>query len=145
MNVNFVKSHPKAVTPTYAREGDAGLDLTAVSKEDLGNGLFRYGFGLKFEIPKGYAGFIYPRSSVYKKGQSLTNCVGVIDSGYRGEISAVFKEDSSQDGLLCKNSYEIGERVAQIIIQKVDYINLIPVQRLQDSERGTGGYGSTGN
>lgn len=139
MNVNFVKSHPKAVVPSYAKDGDAGLDLTAVSKEDLGNGLFKYNFGLKFEIPKGYAGFIYPRSSVYKKGMMLSNCVGVIDSGYRGEVSAIFSNDRASDTV-----YEVGERVAQMVIQKTEYINLIPVRNLQDSDRGNGGYGSTG-
>lgn len=140
MDVKVKKTHKNAVIPSYSKSGDAGLDLTAISKERLDNGdMIKYNFGLAFEIPKGYVGLIFPRSSVYKKGQSLTNCVGVIDSGYRGEISAIFRDvDKHQP------EYDVNERIAQIIIIEIPTINLIPVQKLQDSERGAGGFGSTG-
>lgn len=140
MDVKIVKLSQNAVVPSYAKEGDAGLDLTATSKEDLGDGLTKYGFGLALEIPKGYAGFLFPRSSSYKRGQQLTNCVGVIDSGYRGEVSAIFNQYKSSD-----TTFKVGERIAQLVIMPVPYVNLIPVQKLSKSDRGTGGYGSTGS
>ena len=151
MDVKVKKLSKDAVIPKYSKSGDAGLDLTAVSKdivickEVVSNSIssiqkIKYGFGLAFEIPKGYVGYIFPRSSIYKTGQSLSNCVGVIDSGYRGEVSAVFNTNQS-----LINQYKIVDRVAQLIIMPVPKINLIPVKNLQSSERGSGGYGSTGN
>lgn len=140
IQVNYTKTHSDAVEPTYAKDGDAGLDLTAISKEDLGNNMTKFNFGLAFEIPKGYMGCIYPRSSSYKTGQQLTNCVGVIDSGYRGEISAIFHKNRSSE-----KSYEAGDRIAQLIIQEIPKVKLIAVQKLSKTDRGSGGYGSTGN
>ena len=140
MDIIVKKTHKDDIVPSYAKEGDAGLDLTAISKEELGPNMFKYGFGLAFEIPKGYVGYIFPRSSIYKTGQSLSNCVGVIDSGYRGEVSAVFNTNHT-----IINQYKIGDRIAQLIIMPIPKINLIPVKELQDSERGKGGYGSTGD
>jgi dUTP pyrophosphatase len=89
MKVPFKKLHPDAVPPSYATPGDAGMDLTPVSLEaffnDAGEQLLRYRFGLAFEIPEGYVGLIFPRSSIcMKTSLMLTNSVGVIDSGYRG-------------------------------------------------------------
>ena len=129
----------KAVLPKYAKDGDAGMDLTAISIDRVGINEFKYGFGLAFEIPKGYVGYVFPRSSCYKKEQLLTNAVGVIDSGYRGEVSAVFK------GVSYENNYKVGDRVAQIIIMPIPYVTFEEVEELSDTERGTGGYGSTGN
>ena len=91
MNIKIKKLVDNAVIPTYAKSGDAGMDLTAVSKTFDKDGNIVYGFGIAMEIPDGYVGFIFPRSSVAKKYQQLTNCVGVIDSGYRGEIMVKFK------------------------------------------------------
>jgi dUTP pyrophosphatase len=92
MNVNIKKTHQDAIIPSYAKDGDAGLDLTAISvvyddKEDV----LVYDIGIAIEIPKGYVGLIYPRSSISKKGLTLTNCVGVIDSGYRGNITFKYR------------------------------------------------------
>ena len=91
MEVKIKKTHKDAVIPRYAKAGDAGLDLTAtsISYDEYGN--ICYGTGLAFEIPEGYVGLIFPRSSNCKKDIILTNCVGVIDSGYRGEVSFKFK------------------------------------------------------
>ena len=89
MKVKIKKLHPDAVIPSYAKDGDAGMDLTSVDIEVLDNEHVKYYTGLAIEIPKGYAGFLFPRSSCYKRKQILSNCVGVIDSGYRGEISLV--------------------------------------------------------
>lgn len=142
MDIKVKKIDSNAVIPNYAKPGDAGLDLTAISKENFGVGMVKYNFGLAFEIPEGYAGFIFPRSSVFKKDLSLTNCVGVIDSGYRGEVSVIFRTHERQG---MPKEYEVGDRIAQIIIMPIPKINLIPVQKLQKSDRGSGGFGSTGN
>lgn len=137
MKVKIKKTHPDAVIPSYAREGDAGLDLTAISKERIDLEHIKYGFGIAMEIPKGHVGLIFPRSSCYKRKQLLSNAVGVIDSGYRGEISAVMIGTTDE-------SYNVGDRIAQIIILPYPQIEFEEVEELSDSERGAGGYGSTG-
>jgi len=137
MKVKIKKLHPDAVIPSYAKDGDAGMDLTSVDIEVLDNEHVKYYTGLAIEIPKGYAGFLFPRSSCYKRKQILSNCVGVIDSGYRGEISLVMIGTS-------KYSYNIGERIGQLIIMPYPQIEFEQVKRLSKTERGAGGYGSTG-
>jgi len=137
MKVSIKKLHPDAVIPEYARLGDAGLDLTAVDVQAEGTFL-TYKTGLAIEIPPWHVGLLFPRSSVYKTGQSLTNCVGVIDSGYRGEI--MFKYTLSPYG----NEYDIGDRVGQIIIVPYPRIDFEEKEELTPTERGDGGYGSTG-
>lgn len=137
MNVGIKKLHPDAVIPKYAKPGDAGLDLTAV--DIVADGAFlTYKTGLAVEIPPWHVGLLFPRSSVYKTGQSLTNCVGVIDSGYRGEI--MFKYTLSPYA----TEYEIGDRVGQIIIMPYPRIDFEEKDKLTPTERGNGGYGSTG-
>lgn len=98
----------------------------------------KFGTGLAVEIPKGYVGLIFPRSSCYKAGMLLTNCVGVIDSDYRGEIKAVFVSDGQY------RQYEVGDRVCQLVISPVPAVKFVEVQELSRTERGAGGYGSTG-
>lgn len=137
MQLKIKKLHPNAVIPKYAKDGDAGLDLTAVSWEFLDSEHIKYNFGLAIEIPKGYVGFVFPRSSCYKQRQILSNCVGVIDSGYRGEISAVMIGTS-------KERYKILDRVAQIVILPYPEIEFVEVDELSETERGTNGYGLTG-
>ena len=137
MKVKIKKLVENAVLPKYSKPGDAGMDLTAISKEYIDNEHIKYGFGLAIEIPIGYVGLVFPRSSCYKQRQLLSNCVGVVDSGYRGEISAVMIGTSEM-------SYEIGDRVAQIIIMPYPQIAFEEVEELSKTERGTGGYGSTG-
>ena len=147
MNVRIMKLHEDAVVPTYAHESDAGMDLHCVSRgwDDFGN--IVYFTGIAMEIPEGYVGLLFPRSSISKKELSLTNSVGVIDSGYRGEISLKFKnlENPKEpykytDGCI----YELGDRVGQLIILPYPKINFIEVNALTETERGSGGYGSTG-
>ena len=127
MGVKVKKLHPKAVIPTYAKHGDAGLDLTAVSVSVDKFGNATYGTGLAFEIPEGYVGLIFPRSSISKQGLTLANSVGVIDSGYRGEVMFKFKPLMGEFNHLSikhrysvfadkTNIYKVGERVGQIII-----------------------------
>lgn len=137
MQLKIKKIHPNAVIPKYAKDGDAGLDLTAVSWEFLDSEHIKYNFGVAIEIPKGYVGFVFPRSSCYKQKQILSNCVGVIDSGYRGEISAVMVGTS-------KERYKILDRVAQIVILPYPEIEFVEVDELSETKRGTNGYGSTG-
>ena len=98
-----------------------------------------YGIGIALEIPEGYVGLIFPRSSNSKQDLLLSNSVGVIDSGYRGEIIVKFKKTVSH-----ANSYNIGERVAQLVLMKLPAVHVEEVTELSTSERGEGGFGSTG-
>jgi dUTP pyrophosphatase len=141
MQVRVKKLHKDAIIPAYSKPGDAGLDLTAISatKDNYGN--VTYGTGLAIEIPQGYVGLIYPRSSNSKTDLYLTNHVGVIDSGYRGEIMFKYR---SVNGLLNAKVYQLGDRVGQLIIMPYPQIELIETDELSDSERGKGGFGSTG-
>jgi dUTP pyrophosphatase len=137
MKIKIKRLHEDAVIPSYLRNGDAGMDLTAVSCEEVNFDHIKYNFGLAFEIPEGFVGFIFPRSSCYKQWQMLSNCVGVVDSGYRGEVSAVMIGTTDK-------SYKVGDRVAQLIVMPIPYVDFEEVDNLSDTERGAGGYGSTG-
>ena len=138
MIVKIKKLSELAQIPTYAKYGDAGMDLVAT--EIINEDAFQitYGIGLAMQIPTGFVGLVFPRSSIRKTDLSLTNCVGVIDSGYRGELQATFKKN----GL---NKYEVGDRVAQIMIIPHPDIQFEEADELSNTERGDGGFGSTGN
>ena len=138
--IKVKKLHSDAVIPKYAKEGDAAMDLTASSRKIDSYGNIEYGTGLAMEIPKGCCGLLFPRSSVSKKNLALANSVGVIDSGYRGEIILKFRKTS--DSL--PTSYKIGERIGQMMIVPIWEINFREVDELSDSKRGEGGFGSTG-
>lgn len=140
MEVKIKKLHKDAVIPTYAKNGDAGLDLTAVSYEHDKYRNIVYHTGLAFEIPVGYVGLIFPRSSICKKDLSLVNSIGVLDSCYRGEIMVKFKPTLPYKA----ETYECGERVAQVIIIPYPKIEFTEVDELSETERGTGGFGSSG-
>lgn len=134
---------PEAVLPKKAHATDAGFDLVAVSKRwDRDDWCYVYGTGLAFEIPEGYVGLVFPRSSVASRPLFLANCVGVIDSGYRGEVTAKFKVAGSSKGL--DAAYEVGERIAQIVFVKLPDFDLVESDELGSSDRGEGGYGSSG-
>jgi dUTP pyrophosphatase len=141
MQVKIKKLHPDAVIPSYSKAGDAAMDLTAISveKDEYGNAV--YGTGLAIEIPEGYVGLLFPRSSNSKTDLYLTNHVGVIDSGYRGEI--MFKYRGVR-GLIDAKIYAKNERVGQLIILPYPQIELIESDTLSETERGSGGFGSTG-
>jgi dUTP pyrophosphatase len=141
MKVKIKKLNPNAVIPKYAKEGDAGLDLVATSK--MSNTTFQasYGTGLAIEIPKGFVGLVFPRSSIRNTELELSNSVGVIDSGYRGEIQATFNKTNGLDSM----SYEVGDKIAQLIVIPYPPIEFEEVSELSDTERGNGGFGSTGN
>ena len=164
LKVKIKKINENAVIPTYSQEGDAGMDLVATSKSYDEDGNVVYGTGLAFEIPKGYVGLLFPRSSNAKKDLLLSNSVGVLDSGYRGEVMFKFKssesiwgwdysnessafytaEDEYRDYSLVLKHYEIGERIGQIIILPYPQIEFEEAEELSESERKTGGFGSTG-
>jgi len=143
MIVKFKKLHENAVLPTYAKTGDAGLDMVAVSKEwsdELGSWV--YDTGVAVEIPEGYLGFLMPRSSICKKNLILSNSIGLIDSGYRGSVKFIFREIGRLEEL--HKLYSIGERIGQLVIQPYPTIEPEWAEELSLTERGVGGHGSTG-
>ena len=139
MIVNIKLSHPDAKLPKDAKPGDAGMDMycTDFAMDEHGN--YVYYTGVHMAIPLGHVGLIFPRSSISKTGLSLRNSVGVIDSGYRGEI--IFKFAGASN----KPAYEIGDRIGQIIIMPHPQVQFFEVEELGETERGDGGYGSTGS
>ena len=141
MQVKIKKLHVDAVIPAYSKPGDAGMDLTAVSATQDQYGNVVYGTGLAVEIPEGYVGLIFPRSSNSKTDLYLTNHVGVVDSGYRGEIMFKFRPIN---GLLNAKVFQVGDRVGQLIILPYPTIMFEETEELSDSDRGAGGFGSTG-
>lgn len=165
MKVNIKKLHIDAVIPSYAKPGDAGMDLTAISKHtetgtDENGDYLEYGTGLAIEIPEGHVGLIFPRSSVSKKDLFLANAVGVIDSGYRGEIKLRFKLEQQYDALdswvddqlyykdgdrrFYANVYKVGDKIGQLMVIPYPHVELVETEELGSSDRGEGGFGSTG-
>ena len=140
LQVKIKKLNEKAVIPCYAKDGDAGMDLVAIDKEDISIYQVKYFTGISIEIPYGYVGLIFQRSCVYKHGFFLSNSVGVIDSGYRGEIMVIFNK---KIGLDLRN-YKVGDRVAQIMIVLYPQVMFVESEELSETERGSGGFGSTG-
>lgn len=138
--VKIKKLHKDAVVPKYAKSGDAALDLTAVSIDHISEDTVKYDIGLAFEIPEGYVGLIYPRSSICKKDLILSNSTGVVDSGYRGSVQAFFKKTKG----MRSNCYAVGDRICQIMIVPYPKVELIEVEELSETERGQGGFGSSG-
>ena len=141
MKVKFKKLNMLAQDPFRANGTDAGFDLIASSIEHpLGStSLFvEVCTGISVEIPNGYVGLLFPRSSISTTKHFLRNSVGVIDSGYRGEIKLRFSLDESP------TSYQIGDKVGQIIFIKLPVVELIEVEELSTSDRSTGGFGSSG-
>ena len=144
MKINIKKLHPKAVVPSYAKDGDAGMDLYAIEQGEADKyGNMVYKTGLAMEIPKGYVGLIYPRSSVSKTSHMLRNHVGIIDSGYRGEIMLKFGWYEQTPGN--HQVYDAGDRIGQIMIMPYPEVEFNEVEDLSDTERGSGGFGSTGS
>lgn len=143
MFVKVKKLKDNAIIPQYAKPGDAGLDLIATDILQSNAIQVTYGTGLAFEIPEGYVGLVFPRSSIRKYTLSLSNSVGVIDSGYRGEVQVTFNrtEVNYKNGEI----YNVGDKVAQLIIMPYPLVTLVESNELSETARGTGGFGSTGN
>lgn len=143
MELSFKRLSDKAILPIRAHETDAGLDLTAIDVtteiNECGQLIIVYHTGLAVEIPEGYVGLLFPRSSIYKKSLIQSNCVGVIDSGYRGEITAKFRNTTDVVPAL----YKTGERFCQLVIIPYLSCTVSEVTDLTSSDRGENGYGST--
>ena len=153
MKVRIKKLNPLAEIPSYAKDGDAGMDVIATSIISDTPTQITYGLGIALEIPNGFVGLVFPRSSIRKTGLQLSNSVGVIDSGYRGELQATFNKlfggeamyDEMKVAEIQPNDfYKVGDRVAQIMIIPYPPIEFDEVAELSDTERGEGGFGSTG-
>jgi dUTP pyrophosphatase len=144
MKLKYKKLHPDAIEPQYATAGAACFDLHLI--EDAGTlssgSAIVCGTGLSFEIPEGYVMLVFSRSGHgFKHGVRLTNGTGVIDSDYRGEVKVALRMESGKEGTLplCK-----GDRVAQAMILPIPAVTLVEAHELSETERGFGGFGSTG-
>lgn len=137
VSVSYKRTSPESFKPTKSHEHDAGYDLRATSLK-YDNNMLEYGTGIHINIPVGYVGILTPRSSVSERNMLLANSVGIIDAGYQGEIKVRYK--------LLKDAkiYDIGDRVAQIVIIELPQVELIEVDDFTRSARGNGGFGSTG-
>jgi dUTP pyrophosphatase len=140
MVLKFKKLNDTAIIPSYAKPGDAGLDLVATEVLEESMQQIKYGTGIAVEIPEGYVGLLFPRSSVSKTNLSLANSVGVIDSGYRGQIMCVFNKVNNP----MLSSYNVGDKIAQLVIVACPQFIVKEVTELSGTERGEGGFGSTG-
>ena len=143
LNIPIIRLIDDAIIPVYAKSGDAGADLVSAESVVLepGGGRALVSTGVAIAIPEGFAGFVQPRSGLaIKHGVTCLNTPGLIDSGYRGELKVILiNTDPSQSFQVSK-----GERIAQLVIQKVEECNFQEVQELPDSERGETGFGSSG-
>lgn len=139
MKVKVKKLHPEAQIPKYAKKGDAGLDVVATRVIRNEYNFIEYGTGIAVEIPTGYVGLLFPRSSISNTSFTLCNSVGVVDSGYRGEITFRFRNT----GTFAK-AYKPGDKIGQLVILPYPSIELEESEELSSTERGSGGYGSTG-
>ncbi len=142
LDILVTKLDNDAVIPTYAKPGDAGADLYSISELVLAPGeraLVKTGIAIA--LPNGYVGLVHPRSGLgLKNGISVVNTPGTIDAGYRGEIGVVLINHDLKESFQVKK----GDRIAQLVIQKVENAQFKMVDQLPESERATGGYGSTG-
>jgi len=138
MAIKFKKLHPEAVLPKRANAFDAGMDMTAVS-EKVTDAYIEYDTGVAVEIPPGYVGFLFPRSSITKTGLMLGNSVGVVDAGFRGSVTFRFKDVNRH-----LTKYKVGDRIGQLVIVPILLHDGKFVEELSDTARGTGGYGSSG-
>ena len=142
LNVRIKRLDPSVELPSYAYEGDAGLDLRANETVDIAP-LERalVSTGLAVAIPEGYAGFVQPRSGrALKEGLSMANTPGLIDAHYRGELKVIAVNLDSKQTI----HIERGERIAQLVIQAVPAVRLLEVEELDETDRGAGGFGSSG-
>jgi len=145
--IRFKKLVPEAKAPFKKIDVDAGFDLFATGI-NYGENYIEYLTGIAVEIPEGYVGLIFPRSSVTNYDLMLKNSTGIIDASYRGELRSRFYQTKAHTALGEPNpnrkEYEIGDRVAQIVFMKLPKITLVEAEELSDTERGASGYGSSG-
>lgn len=151
MKVKFKRLYKDAVIPSKKIEDDFCFDLTAVTEEEIAPNVWKYGFGFALQVDDdihsittrnmfSFGFSIRPRSSVWKTGMVLSNCIGTVDEGYTGEISAVFYHVMPN-----MERYHVGDRIAQLHFdQTTKLLDFIEVDELDETERGSNGYGSTG-
>jgi dUTP pyrophosphatase len=163
--IKFKLLHPDAKLPVRAHDTDACFDVVAVSRF-IDQGYIKYGLGFATEIPAGWAGYIYPRSSISNTDLALCNSIAIIDSDYRGEwqarfrylpqmIKAGFSYNGNPDAdeynitMMERHAYarlyQVGDRIAQIRFAPLPAYELMLADELNDTQRGGGGFGSTGN
>lgn len=143
LDISILRLDPSVEMPSYAYEGDAGLDLRASATVDI-NPFKRVLIptGLAIAIPDGYAGFVQPRSgNALKRGLTIANTPGLIDAHYRGELKVIAINLDAHEPI----HIERGERIAQLVIQKVPTVHLVEVDKLDETDRGCGGFGSSGS
>jgi dUTP pyrophosphatase len=142
--IRFRRTTPDAVVPNYTHDGDAGMDLCATRDVTLRPGeSAMVGSGIAIQLPRGFAGFVHARSGLGSKGLVIKHSTGVIDSGYRDEIKLVLFNNNP---ITSDHTFNIkkGDRVAQLVIQHVACATMAEVKSLEETERGTGGFGSSG-
>ena len=143
LEVKLTRLDPDLRLPGYARPGDAGLDLRARVRATVpaGGGRVSVPTGVAVAIPDGYAGFVLPRSGLaLRHGVTLANAPGLIDSGYRGELEVILLNTDPDADF----EVEREDRIAQLVIQRVETVSLAVVVQLDGTERGTGRFGHTG-
>lgn len=145
VKIKFKRLHEHAQFPTQAHKSDFGFDVWAVSEEEVAPNVWKYGLGFALQVERNYLDYgnlaidLRPRSSVWKTGMVLSNCIGTIDEGYTGEISAVFYHVMPN-----MPRYKVGERIGQIYLNWAHEIMFFEVEELDKTEREGNGYGSTG-
>ena len=142
MRISVTRLDPDLPLPIYAHDGDAGLDLLSSADVVLAPGERQaVPTGLAIAVPPGYAGFVHARSGrALREGLALPNAPGLIDSGYRGELKVLLVNLDPTEKIAIKR----GEKIAQLVIQQIERAELVEVDELPDSERGHGGFGSSG-
>jgi dUTP pyrophosphatase len=140
--VLLARLDPELPVPSYARAGDAGVDLRCTTDVVLPPGERAVvGTGVAIALPMGYAGFVHPRSGLAARtGLSIVNAPGTVDAGYRGEILVCVINHDPREELRLRR----GDRIAQLVVQRVEHVRFVEAAELPGSERGTGGHGSTG-
>ncbi|WP_167305338.1 dUTP diphosphatase [Saccharomonospora piscinae] len=142
MQVLISRVDPDVTVPSYAHPGDAGADLVTTSDVRLEPGERAVvGTGVAVALPDGYAGFVHPRSGLAARtGLSIVNAPGTVDSGYRGEIRVCLVNLDPREPIALRR----GDRIAQLVVQRVERAEFVEVEQLDETVRGAGGYGSTG-
>lgn len=146
VNIKIKKLDERAVIPTYAHDGDMGMDITAISVDyDDKLDCYVYHTGLAFAVPQGYGMLLFPRSSNRKTNCYMANHVGILDSGYRGELLICYKDRDEMNMINEYNApYKPGDRIAQLVVVPYPKVVFIETDVLNETERGDGGHGSTG-
>ena len=142
IEIPILLTNTEATIPQNAKPGDAGVDLCSSEVATIFPGeRALIGTGVAIAIPEGYAGFVQPRSGLaIKNGIGVLNTPGLIDSGYRGEIKVILLNTDKSNAF----NINVGDRIAQLVIQRVENVNFLQIETLDETERGDGGFGHTG-